>query len=415
MKIKITKNYLYSILFGLCVSVPYLNNYELTFAVWGLTTGLTLRRNYGKQLVWQITLFTLILAIAFFSSFFHEYATYNYIRDITYLAKPILGFLIGYQLCKTHIKKPFETIVYTGVFLAVLHLLIVFYGFVSVGFSNVHQIRSYAGYFSDFEVYVILILIFYKSFKINIPDKQRNIFLGLLILSAAFYLSRTNFIQFAILYMALKGYFVPNKKNITALLGFLLFGFLCYSAVVYYNPKRNGEGLEAFLYKVKIAPTEPFKTKINREDYKDFHDNYRSVENINTYNQIKNKGTSSVLFGKGLGSKVDLRKEVWLDGTLLRFISVLHNGFMTVYLKSGLIGVAILLLSIFLLFRKQKTNIPELTNINYLMTGSALFLFISYWVFMGFYFKADTKAVLIGLLIALSERIKSESNHSSIA
>ncbi|MBC8883675.1 hypothetical protein H9X57_10770 [Flavobacterium piscinae] len=51
---------------------------------------------------------------------------------------------------------------------------------------------------------------------------------------------------------------------------------------------------------------------------------------------------------------------------------------------------------------------------NYLITGTALFLFISYWVFMGFYFKADTKAILVGLLIALSERISSQKSTQKI-
>ena len=42
-------------------------------------------------------------------------------------------------------------------------------------------------------------------------------------------------------------------------------------------------------------------------------------------------------------------------------------------------------------------------NINYFFIGPILFLFISYWVFMGFYFKADTKSILIGLMIAYVE------------
>ncbi len=130
---------------------------------------------------------------------------------------------------------------------------------------------------------------------------------------------------------------------------------------------------------------------------------------------MENDGTFTVLFGKGLGSKVDLKKDVWLDDTLLRHISILHNGFMTVYLKSGVLGVFLLFFTIFLLFRKQVTSIPELTNLNYLITGTAIFLFISYWVFMGFYFKADTKAILIGLLFALSERIKLNATTQKIS
>lgn len=414
MKFSISKNTLYQIIFALCIAVPYLNNYELTFLVWTATMILTLRKSYSKQLLIQVGLFTIILGLAFFSSFFHGFANYDYIRDITYLAKPILGLLIGYQLCRNGLNNPIKTVIYTGVLLAIIHLIIVFYGIVFVGFRNIHQIRNYAGYFSDFEIYAIILILFCEKFGIQFSKKTKLTFISVLLISSVFYLSRTNFIQFGLLFLAMKGYFVPNKRNLSVLFTLLFAGLLCYSAIVFYNPKRNGKGIEAFLYKVKIAPTEPFKTKINTEDYKDFNDNYRSVENINTYKQMENDGTFTVLFGKGLGSKVDLKKDVWLDDTLLRHISILHNGFMTVYLKSGVIGVFLLFFTIFLLFRKQATRVPELTNLNYLITGTALFLFISYWVFMGFYFKADTKAILLGLIFAFSERIKPKNINSKL-
>ena len=409
MSLRISKNSLYQILFALCVAVPYLNNYELTFLVWTSSILVTIQRSYSIEFVKQILLFGGIFFLAFFSSLFNEFMTYDFIRDITYLIKPILGLLIGYQLCKTKLINPLQTVIYTGIVLAIIHLCIVFYGIIFVGFRNIHQIRTYSGYFSDFEVYVIVLLIFHRDFNLEISPKRKKWFLAILIFSSLFYLSRTNFIQFGILYLALKGFFVLDKRKLIALISVVFAGLLVYSAIVYYNPKRNGKGIEAFMYKVKIAPTEPFKTKINTEDYKDFNDNYRSVENINTVGQMVNDDWFTVVFGKGLGSKVDLKKEVWLDDAKLRFISILHNGFMTVFLKSGIIGVLLLFISIFLLFRRQKTEPILINKVNYLFTGTAFFLFISYWVFMGFYFKADTKAILVGLLLAYAEKIKREN------
>lgn len=409
MQIRISKNVLFQILFAICVAVPYLNNYELTFLVWAGTVLITIQKSYSIEFVKQILLFGGIFFLAFFSSIFNEFKAYDFIRDITYLAKPILGLLIGYQLCKSKLKNPLQTVIYTGILLAVIHLCIVFSGVIFVGFRNIHQIRTYSGYFSDFEVYVIILLLFHRDFNLEISPTKRKWFLAILVLSSLFYLSRTNFIQFGILFLALKGFFVLNRRKLIALISVLFTGLILYSAIVYYNPRRNGKGIEAFMYKVKIAPTEPFKTKINSEDYKDFNDNYRSVENINTVKQVTKDGWFSIIFGKGFGSKVDLNKEVLLDGTKLRFIAVLHNGFMTVFLKSGILGVFLLFVSIFLLFRKQKSEPLLINKVNYLFTGTAFFLFISYWVFMGFYFKADTKAILIGLLLAYSERLSKEN------
>jgi hypothetical protein len=405
MSLVLNREKLYPFLFALCVGVPYLDNYELTFLIWSFTVLITFQTKYSLSIVKQMLCFGLILAIAIFSSFFFSFENFAFIRDVTYLLKPIIGLLVGYQLCKNHIKNPFDTAIKVGVLLAIIHILIVGYGFVFKGFSNIHQIRSFAGFFSDYEVYVIIMVLFAKQLGVILSQKQFYLFLALLVFSSLLYLSRTNFIQFIVLFFAIKGFFVPSRKKLIGLVSLVLAGLVFYSAILYYNPKRNAKGIEAFLYKVKIAPTEPFKTKVNKDDFVDFNDNYRSVENIHTLRQMRSAGDYAVLFGKGLGSTIDLNTKVWLGDSELRHISVLHNGFMTVYLKSGVVGVLILFVTIILLFRFRKAKNPIEQRINYLLTGTAIFLFISYWVFMGFYFKADTKAILIGLLLAYSERL----------
>src|SRR5690606_33030305 len=85
---------------------------------------------------------------------------------------------------------------------------------------------------------------------------------------------------------------------------------ISYKAVYYYNSSRYGKGVEAFLYKVKKSPLEAFKTKINREDWKDFNDNYRAYENIRLFQQMSSRKT--FLFGEGVGSQVNLKQKVLL-------------------------------------------------------------------------------------------------------
>lgn len=404
MPLTLSKNKILQFLFILCVAVPYFNNYELTFFIWFLTVFLTLRKSYSINITNQVLCFLGIIIISFASSFFYEFTTYNFIRDFTYLLKPIFGLLLGYQICKRHSNNnQLYLIIRTGVFIAFLHLVIVAFSFLFLNVRDVNGLRHYAGYFSDFEVYVLIFLFFSKQLGITISKSKRKKYIIILTISSLFYLSRTNFIQFVILFMALKGYFTINKRTIAILATFALSTILLYSAILYVNPKRNGPGIEAFLYKVKIAPTEPFKTKINKEDYKDFNDNYRSLENILTLSQMTAEDKATIIFGKGMGSEVKLHAEVMLDGVVFSKISILHNGFMTVFLKSGLLGVLLLILSIVLLYRNCTHLSPVFKNVNYVFIGTILFLFISYWVFMGFYFKADTKSILIGFIIAYVE------------
>jgi hypothetical protein len=207
----------------------------------------------------------------------------------------------------------------------------------------------------------------------------------------------------------MKGFLKINKTSITVIVSIVLVSIIGYATVLYINPKRSGDGVEAFLYKIKVAPMEPFKTKIKRDDWKDFNDNYRSYENIMTTRQVARDGVWNVLFGKGLGSRIDLKQKVWLGDMDLRFISILHNGFMIVFLKAGLIGILFYLYTIYFFLKKRKATTALSKQINLLFFGTGIFLIISNWVFLGFYNLIDTKTVLIGLLIAYSEKLNNNA------
>jgi hypothetical protein len=320
------------------------------------------------------------------------------------LFKPIIGILVGYQLYKKCQGKFFSTVIYTGIFLSTIHLLIVLITFLRFHTISVNLLREYCGYHSDYEVYVLIILLFYKKFQLCLSTRTVYLFIFLVSASSFLYLSRTNFIQFIVLYIAIKGYFVINKRSITVISSVILFVILGYTAIYHLNPNRSGKGIEAFLYKIKNAPIEAFKTKINKDDWKDFNDNYRSYENILTIKQVSADGTQSILFGKGLGSTVNLGREIWTnDGELIQYIPILHNGFATVFLKSGIFGVLFLIIFMILLGIHKKTNLISVQNINLLLVGTAVFLIVSNWVFMGLYLKLDNKSILLGFMICYRE------------
>jgi len=406
MKIAINKANINQLLFTLCVVVPFFNVYELSFLVWMLTIGLTLRTSYSTEFIKYISSFFFILAIATVFCFFHEYQTYYIIRDITYLLKPISGLIVGYQLFHKKIKNPFQFLLYAGISIAIYHLFLVCYGILIEGARNVREIREHAGYFNDFEIYALIILVFRKQLKLEFSRKKSILFLVILGLSSFFYLARTNFIQFFILLIALKGYFVLNMRAIKVIGTTIVVVLVGYTAIYYYNPRRNGKGMDEFLYKIKMSPKEAFSTKIDREDWKQFNDNYRSYENIRTVQQLSHNNT--LLFGEGLGSRVDLKQTVYLGDMQLQLISFLHNGFMTVLLKSGILGLLIYLTSISFFFKRNRYEDYDLKNIHYFFIGTGVFLIVSNWVFTGFYNLIDTKSLLIGFLFAYrNELIKS--------
>lgn len=403
------KERFYQVLFIICAALPYINFYELTFLVWGVVLLITYGQRYSLSILKLCSYFVAILGIAFVVNLTKDHQLYNVIRDIAYLLKPVMGLLVGYQLCKDHIRNPLHMVVYAAVFLAIGHIIMVGVSVVFFHVRNMHHLREHAGYFSDFEVYALIILLFRSQFGLSIPPRKARFYTILIAISCFLYLARTNFIQFIILWMAVKGYLKLNRRSIIILTTVVACCLVGYTAIYYSNPRRGSHGFEAFLYKIKIAPIEPFKTKVNRDDWKDFNDNYRSYENIHTVRQVTAGGTSSILFGEGLGSRVDLKRKVWLQTSEMRYIPFVHNGYMTVFLKAGLLGVGILLLSIAFFFRYKSSADPLVQSLNNLYLGTGLFLIVSYWVFLGLYFVPDSKSVFLGFLIAYKGQLLRKS------
>lgn len=406
MKIIIERFNYKSILFVLSFLVLFLNNYELTFVIWVITALSTLQFKYSLRFAKFVSYCLIIMLISFFSSFYFDHFQYNFLRDVAYLIKPVLGLLIGYNYLKTYKQNPFEFLIKIGVLLALIHLTILFVCFFVFNIRNVNDIRYIGGYFSDFEIYALVLLIFHKRFNVLLTKKIYYFYLFLLVASSLLYLARTNIIQFVILILVFKGFFELNRRNIIYWMGLIFLIGASYFVIYQSNPSRTGKGLEAFLYKVKIAPIEAFKTRINQDDWKEFNDNYRSFENIITVKQVGNEGWFGILFGKGMGSTIDIGRLMWTnDGEFIRYVPTLHNAYMTVYLKSGIFGVFCLLLFIYEMLRNPKSNDPIVKNINLLIIGSAIFLILSNWVFMGLYLKLDNKAILFGVLICYREQL----------
>jgi hypothetical protein len=404
MDLKSLKLIIYQILFTICVGLPYINNYELTFAVWFLILIVTITQKYSVYILKTVFPFILIVLIAAFSMLFYDYSIYNIIRDITYILKPFIGIIVGYQLCKNSGPKVIKTIINAGLLIAIIHLIIIFYSAIVHRIINIHLLREYGGYFSDYEIYVLIILLFHKQFQLDYSKNKIIFFILIIGFSSFLYVSRTNFIQIILFYLTLKGFFTLNVKSITVMIILFITSAIGYSALHNMNLSRNGRGIEALLYKIRNAPIEAFKTKINKDDYEDFNDNFRSYENITTIRQVSYEGWFAIVFGKGLGSTVDIGREMRTnDGTTVRYEAILHNGYMTVFLKAGLLGVILLIYSMYILMKHTKSNNPMVNQINLLLLATGIFLIFENWVLLGIFLKTESKSVLIGFIICYRE------------
>ena len=404
MNFIISKNTLYQTLFTICVALPYNNNYELTFAVWLIVLLATITQKYSILILKTVAPFLVIIGIAAISAIFSDNSIYNIIRDITYILKPLIGIIVGYQLCKNCGPKVMNTIINAGLFIAIIHLGIIFSAAIIHKIININVLRGYGGFFSDYEVYVLIILLFHKQFQLEYSKPKLYLFIFIIGFSSFLYVSRTNFVQMILFYLTLKGFFRLTTKSILVFISLTIFTLISYSAIYNMNLSRSGKGLEALLYKIKNAPIEALKTKINQDDYEDFNDNFRSFENIKTVKQVTTEGGMAIVFGKGLGATVDIgRRMLTNDNTFVRYEAILHNAYMTVFLKSGLLGVVCLIYSMYVLMFHKKSENQMINQLNLLLFATGIFLIFENWVLLGIFLKTESKAVLIGFIICYKE------------
>ena len=76
--------------------------------------------------------------------------------------------------------------------------------------------------------------------------------------------------------------------------------------------------------------------------------------------------------------------------------------------------MAFLFIFIYLLGKPEKSNLLSVQNLNYILVGSAIFLIVSNWVFMGLYLKLDNKSILLGFIICYREFLLKNNNQQNI-
>ncbi|WP_460574277.1 O-antigen ligase family protein [Flavobacterium koreense] len=333
---------------------------------------------------------------------------FNIIKDISHFLKPITGLLIGYLFYKKidNLKTFTKTIVLVGFISAIIHFIIVF------GFSKTNTVAEIREYGKDnyLELFSFFFLSFYKKLtKDNLFDNKLNyrIVFWVLLLSCILYLSRTMMVLAILLLLSINGYTKITTKGLKVMGIFLLaiIGFYVFLHSIKID--RGKPGLEAFLFKVKIAPEEIFKTRIDRENHKELWDHWRGYEAKRAFD-LMTEYPSSFVFGTGYGSLVNLKFEAPLTGENkgMKFISELHNGFAYVFYKTGIIGLIIYLSFLISLYKVIYKNSNYATAF---ISSIGILYFFTTLTITGIYNSRDIIVFILGALLFFKDKINSST------
>ncbi len=364
----------------------------------------------SKSFLRIITPVLLLFSIGFIGFLLNKYALFNVFKDIFHFIKPITGLLIGYFFYRkiNDFRVFVKTIVVLGLISAIIHFAILF--FIS-GFSSVNDIREF-GRDNFLELFSLFFLVFYKKFqKESLFQKKSNhqLFVFLLLASNVLYFSRTMIVAALILLVSIYGYTIITKKGLKIIGVVVLFFILLYSYLFSVKIDRNQPGLESFLFKIKNAPSEIFKTKIDRENHKDLWDHWRGYEAKRAF-ALMEDDPKSFIVGTGHGSLVNLKffaplTENYKDKGI-KYISELHNGYVYILYKTGLFGFILYLIFLINLYKK----IYAYKNITtYFISAIGLVFLFTTLTITGIYNARDIIVFILGALLFFERRTSAES------
>lgn len=404
MKIKVIT--IYSALFSiLLLAQLYIPSFKVNIFLQIIVLGIFIFTDKAKisiQFLKKIFPILLLLVSPFIIGLFYDYGAGNFLKDFFYFLKPIIGITIGYLLFKKINSFDFflKTVILTGLISAIIHFIILVF-FTNFWSGNVSQIREF-GKDNFLELFALLILWFSDRFieKPLFTKKRKLQILLLLAVSCLLYLSRTMLVVGLIMFLAVNGYTVINAKTIKLLAAFTIGIAILYMYLFSIKIDRNADGINGFLYKLKVAPGEIFISKIDRENHKHLWDHWRAYEATRAIS-LMNENPSSYIFGTGYGSKINLKFYSPLGESKkgLKFISEIHNGYIFVLYKSGFLGI---IMYLFFLLDLYKANYKQKGYVSNLISAIGLFYLFSSLTITGIFNKRDILIFILGALFYFS-------------
>ena len=387
-------------------------SYKLNFAIqlltliWVLFSGKIIISLRFFKTILPLLLIFLIGFLGYLIDFYPLSAT---IKDITYFLKPIIVLIFSYLLIKkqNNLFLFLKAIVFLAVFTAFVHL---FGLFILGDFTNnsIHELRGDFGLDNFIEIFAFYILVFSKRFLSSsiIESRKGHYFIvALLLVSIYLYFSRTMLVAFFLIGFSMLGYTKITKTSLKIIGSVFLFIGISYVYLYSVKIDRNAKGMEAFLYKIKIAPEEIFKSKIDRNNHKELWDHWRGYEAKRAI-YLMEENPTSYFIGTGFGSLVNLKFQAPVGGEGgMKYISRLHNGYIFVLYKTGILGLLlyfVFLTSLYMKIYRFNTNNSNQILVNRLISSIGLFYIFTTLIISGIYIPRDAVVFVLGGLLSFN-------------
>ena len=359
-----------------------------------------------KYLFNLLLLLSIISSVGLFSSLFKTPEVINVIKDLSHYLKPILTLLTGYLFAKkindTHYL--IKSIIIVATILAIKHIIIFAF---TTDFSKIviSDIRNEGGVGSFIELLAMVFLLSSKKWGIfNVFKRKINHQIILIILSFSFvlYFSRTMLLGIVLITLSVMGYTKLNAKGLKYIFVFLTLFISFYFVLLNVNINPDKPGIENFFYKIKNAPSEIFSAPdgYDPRDHKRIFDRWRAYEAKLALEEMEGN-YFNYLIGNGFGSLVDLKFKAPLNDEGMRYIPIIHNGYVYVLFKTGIVGLFIYLIFLASLYTQSYKKAYSMNEkaIRNLISGIGLYYIFSSLIITGIYNLGEVLSLLLGVIL----------------
>lgn len=289
--------------------------------------------------IFKITFpFLILLVVGALHSF--SYPLWDVLKDGWYVGKVVIELALGFLLykCLRGFRKIVCIVLYAAAFAATFHLIEIGLGIANG--ASILELREGSRIAGNLISVVGLVLII--TFRNRAADFPINNWLrfGIALLcsvSMVVSLSRTSFIFFLVLFIVCNGWAKLKFSNLIRVS--ILGAIVAVSLVII----ESGTGSDYTEFADKVSRSIQEIAIKDYEESSDINVNWRGFESYQAMTAFMGGSIDQKILGQGLGAKVDLGFYMLLGGTELRFIPVLHNGYMYLLLKFGIVGLLVYL------------------------------------------------------------------------
>ncbi|WP_411893952.1 O-antigen ligase family protein [Winogradskyella sp. A2] len=383
---------------------------ELSFVVSVLVLLISITKSISFNILISSLLLLCIVFIGIVSSYELKHPFYEFLKDNIYFFRPVTVLTATYFSVK-RIKSQnfvFNALVFVALLFAVNHLYKII-----ININNIDSyiyLRNLGGKQNHIEA-IALVFLFFTPY-VTLFSRYRKLIIFVLLASFVLYLSRTMFIILFIYFLGYKGYLFLNKRFVKAIFIFAFVGAMFGFIVTNIETNRDSKGLKAFIYKTQNSLTElfePIDAENILKDRRALWEHWRAYEAVKAIDQVNSNGFKAWVIGMGFGSQIELDTYVNLDGKKFTKVPSIHNGFINILFKTGVLGLVCYVFFIFHIFAIHQKILNEDKNISLmhkLIIASSLYILVNSFVINGIFRPGEFSIFLYGALVASKYKFK---------